>query len=179
MCLWIKSKVTRFFCIRSWKHRLFFEKECAKKTILIRFSRIWIVAAIQLSNVKISIRFVWWSYNYTDDINESPILWWNHWLIKDGIEIKHYILYAEKKTLEKRLNKRLEWGNSWAKSQIDRCIHAFNHEITEEKIITDLKTFDSIVEEIAEKSGVPLLNDKRWSIRKKLDRAITLLKHIR
>jgi len=100
-------------------------------------------------------------------------------LLEDGIEIKHYILYAEKETIEKRLNKRLEWGNSWAKSQIDRCIYAFNHEITEEKIITDYKTVDNIVEEIAEKSGLTLLNDKRGRFKKLIDRSIILMKHIR
>lgn len=40
-------------------------------------------------------------------------------------------------------------NNSWAKLQIDRCIDAFNDEIIEEKIITDNKTIDEIVEEIA------------------------------
>ncbi|MBP3039730.1 AAA family ATPase [Bacillaceae bacterium Marseille-Q3522] len=100
-------------------------------------------------------------------------------LIKEDIEVKHYILYAEKKTIEKRLNKRFEWGNSWAKSQIDRCIYEFNHDITEEKIITDNKTVDIIVEEIAEKSGLTLLSDKRGHFKKLLDRSATLIKHIR
>lgn len=100
-------------------------------------------------------------------------------LIKEDIEVKHYILYAEKKTIEKRLNKRLERGTTWAKLQIDRCIYAFDHDITEQKIITDDKTVDSIVEEIAEKSGVALLNDKRSRFKKLLDRSVTLIKHIR
>ncbi|MDP5276467.1 AAA family ATPase [Chengkuizengella axinellae] len=100
-------------------------------------------------------------------------------LIKEGIEVKHYILYAEKKTIKKRLNKRFEWANSWAKSQIDRCIYAFNHDITEEKIITDNKTIDSIVEEIAEKSDLTLASDKRGHLKKFLDRYATFLKHIR
>lgn len=68
---------------------------------------------------------------------------------------------------------------SWAKSQIERCIYAFNHEITEEKIITDYKTVDNIVEEIAEKSGLTLLKDKRGRLKKLIDRSIILMKHIR
>ncbi|ABW18161.1 DEAD/DEAH box helicase family protein [Alkaliphilus oremlandii] len=100
-------------------------------------------------------------------------------LIKENIKVKHYILYAEKKTIEKRLNKRFEWSNSWAKSQIDRCIYAFNHHITEEKIITDHKTIDDIVEEIAEKSGLTLRSDKRGHFKKLMDRWATLIKHIR
>ena len=100
-------------------------------------------------------------------------------LIKEGIDVKHFILYAEKKTIEKRLNKRLERGNTWAKSQIDRCIYAFNYDITEEKIITDNKSIDSIVEEIAQKSGLTLSVDKRSHLKKWVDRLVTLLKHIR
>lgn len=61
----------------------------------------------------------------------------------------------------KRLNKRLERGETWAKSQIDRCIEVFNTEIMEEKIITDNKSIDFVVEEIAKRSGISLLPDKR------------------
>jgi hypothetical protein len=100
-------------------------------------------------------------------------------LIEEGIDVKHFILYAEKKTIEKRLNKRFEWGNGWAKSQIDRCIYAFNHDITDEKIITDNKTVDTIVEELAEKSGLTLVIDKRSYIKKLFDKSVTFIKHIR
>lgn len=77
-------------------------------------------------------------------------------LIDDGINIKHYILYAEKNTF-KRLNKRLERDNTWAKSHIDDCIEIFNTEITEEKIITDDKNIDDVVETVVERSGNALL----------------------
>lgn len=97
----------------------------------------------------------------------------------DGIILKHYILYADKETILKRLNKRLERGETWAKSQIDRCIETFNTEITEEKIITDNRSIDYVVEEIAKRSGVTLLPDKRTFLKKRIDRAITLIKHIR
>lgn len=100
-------------------------------------------------------------------------------LIEEGIDVKHFILCAEKKTIEKRLNKRFEWGNRWGKSQIDRCIYAFNHDITDEKIITDNKTVDTIVEELAEKSGLTLVIDKRSYIKKLFDKSVTFIKHIR
>ncbi|HOJ09926.1 MAG TPA: AAA family ATPase [Clostridiales bacterium] len=100
-------------------------------------------------------------------------------LIDDGIILKHYILYANKETILKRLNKRLERGETWAKSQIDRCIEVFDTEITEEKIITDNRNIDYVVEEIAKISGVTLLPDKRTFLKKGVDRAITLIKHIR
>jgi len=70
-------------------------------------------------------------------------------------------------------------NNSWAKLQIDRCIDAFNDEIIEEKIITDNKTIDEIVEEIARKNGLTLTYDRRTSVEKWIDRVIILLKHIR
>ena len=100
-------------------------------------------------------------------------------LMDDGITVKHYILYAEKSTILKRLNKRLARGETWAKSQIDRCIRAFNHDITEEKIMTDNQSVDFVVEEIARRSGVTLLPDKRTSLQKMIDRYLTLIKHIR
>lgn len=100
-------------------------------------------------------------------------------LIDDGIILKHYILYANKEIILKRLNKRLERGETWAKSQIDRCIQAFDTEITEEKIITDNRSIDYVVEEIAKRSGLTILPDKRTFLKKGIDRAITLIRHIR
>jgi len=100
-------------------------------------------------------------------------------LIDDGAILKHYILYADKETILKRLNKRFERGDTWAKSQIDRCIYAFNHAITEEKIITDNKSIDSVVDEIAKKSALTLLPDSRTYLKKLIDRGLTLIKHIR
>lgn len=100
-------------------------------------------------------------------------------LIDNGTELKHYILYANKETILKRLNKRLERGDTWAKKQVDRCIYAFDHDITEEKIITDGKTVDAVVNEIAKKSALPLSPDTRTPLRKLADRGITLIKHIR
>lgn len=97
----------------------------------------------------------------------------------DSILLRHYILYADKATLLKRLNKRLERGETWTKAQIDRCIHAFNTEITEEKIITDNTSIDFVVEEIAKRSKLTLLPDKRGDFKKGLDRIVTLIKHIR
>lgn len=100
-------------------------------------------------------------------------------LMDDGIMLKHYILYADKKTILKRLNKRVERGETWAKSQIDRCIQAFNTDITEEKIITDNKSIDFVVEEIARKSEITLLSDNRTYLKKMIDRTMILIKHIR
>lgn len=100
-------------------------------------------------------------------------------LIDGGADLDHYILYAGKETLLKRLNKRLERGDTWAKAQIDRCIYAFDNDITEEKIITDGRSIDSIVEEIVGRSGLTLSADNRTYLKKLADRAVTLIRHIR
>lgn len=100
-------------------------------------------------------------------------------LRREGIEVKHYILYAERATLEKRLNKRLQRGETWAKAQIDRCLHAFNHDIPDEKIITDHLSIDAVVQEIAARSGLALTPDNRSALKKWTDRIRTLIRHIR
>lgn len=79
----------------------------------------------------------------------------------DGIRIDHYILHADKRTLVRRLNKRFEWFNSWGKAQIDRCLHAFHHDITHDKIETSHLTVEQVVEEVAKRSGLTLLAVKR------------------
>ncbi|MNC44419.1 Tunicamycin resistance protein [compost metagenome] len=97
----------------------------------------------------------------------------------EGIEVKHYILYADRPVLEKRLNKRLKMGETWAKAQIDRCLYAFNHDIPDEKIITDHLSIDAVVHEIAARSGLALAPDHRSKLKKWKDRIQTLIRHIR
>ncbi|MDR0819272.1 MAG: AAA family ATPase [Oscillospiraceae bacterium] len=97
----------------------------------------------------------------------------------DELGARHFILYASRETLLKRLNRRLERGNTWAKARIDRCVSAFDSVIVGEKIITDNLTIDAVVEEIAKRSGLELAPDTRSVTRKKFDRAVTLIKHIR
>lgn len=99
-------------------------------------------------------------------------------LIMDGIQVNHFILYAEKETIERRLKKRFERG-TWAKSQIKQCIYAFNHIITEEKITTDDKGIDQLVEEIAYRSNLDLIKDSRGAFKKIIDRYTTTLKQIK
>ncbi|MDF2937520.1 MAG: ATP-binding rane protein [Paenibacillaceae bacterium] len=100
-------------------------------------------------------------------------------LREEGIEVKHYILYADRPTLEKRLDKRFKMGESWARAQIDRCLYAFNHDIPDEKIITDHLSIDEVVREIASRSGLTLVPDNRSRLKKWKDRIQTLLRHIR
>lgn len=103
-------------------------------------------------------------------------------LIDDGIEVKHFILYASRETIIKRLKIRSFRGigrESFAVNSIDRCIHSFDNYIKDIKIMTDDKKIDDVVEEIAQKSNINLLPDNRSKIKKFFDRINTLIQHIR
>jgi len=80
-------------------------------------------------------------------------------LITDGIEVKHYILYAKKDVIKHRLKKRsfqLAGNEDFALSAIDRCIDFFDNHVQEIKIDTDNMTVDAVVEKIAGLSGLHL-----------------------
>ena len=111
------------------------------------------------------------NFDYYRDIVEK--------LKNDGIHLDHYVLYADKNTILRRLNKRLEFGNTFAKSQIDYCIKAFNTKIKDNKIVTDKLNVDDIVVEISKRSDLNLLKDNRKFLRKRIDKILTTIKHIR
>ena len=80
-------------------------------------------------------------------------------LILDGVEVKHYILYAKSEEIKRRLKKRklLFIRNiDFELSALDRCIHAFDNLITDVKIYNEGMSVDSVVEKIAELSGLRL-----------------------
>jgi len=99
--------------------------------------------------------------------------------LAEKYDVKHFILYADKKTLQKRLASRLEGKHTWPARQIDRCIKAFDEEITEYKINTNTMSLYEVVEEVAALSGKTLNKDKRSRFRKFWDRFVTKCKHIR
>lgn len=94
-------------------------------------------------------------------------------------EVKHFILYAEKATLLKRLASRLDGKNSWGAQQIDRCIRAFDEDITEVKLQTDNMNILQVVETISELAGISILEDRRSGPKKRFDRLVTKCRHIR
>ena len=103
-------------------------------------------------------------------------------LIGDGIEVKHFILYADRATILKRLKSRSPFGlrsESFAVNSIDRCIYSFDNHIKDVKIITDDKKIDEVVDEIAQKSDIKLTADNRSGIKKIFDRVGTFINHIR
>ena len=77
-------------------------------------------------------------------------------LRENNISVFHFVLYAEKETLKKRLRKRLEFKNSWAYEKINICLKAFENEIFENKIHTDNKSIPDVAEEIASVLNIPL-----------------------
>lgn len=58
-------------------------------------------------------------------------------LLKDKINVYHFILTAEKTKIKERLIARGECENSWPEMQIDRCIRAFRDTIKGIQINTD------------------------------------------
>jgi adenylate kinase family enzyme len=100
-------------------------------------------------------------------------------LENEGILIRHFILWAEKATLIKRLQRRFEFGSGWAIDRIDVCLDAFENEICEEKIFTDDMDVEDVVAMIAERAGLALEKDKRSWLRKKYDLMMTSVRHIR
>jgi len=100
----------------------------------------------------------------------------------DGLDVRHFILCAGKEELLRRLKRRSMWifrSDSFATGSIDRCLHAFNNLVTDEKIDTESKSVNVVVEEIAQRCGLSLSPDKRTRLGRFLHRTRVKLRHIR
>jgi len=62
--------------------------------------------------------------------------------------VKHFILSATKQTIINRLIQRGNAENDWAAQHIDKCLNAFETDISDEKIDTENKSIDEIALEI-------------------------------
>ncbi|WDV47194.1 AAA family ATPase [Clostridiaceae bacterium M8S5] len=91
--------------------------------------------------------------NYYNEIIEK--------LRKDNINLKHFVLMADKETLLKRLRKRGDGKNSWPAKQIDRCINNLNKKMFKEHIYTDEMTVEQVIEYISKACEIELLQDTR------------------
>lgn len=103
-------------------------------------------------------------------------------LVADGFELRHFILYASREELRRRLRKRLATifrGDTFALGSIERCVTAFDTTITEEKLQTDTMSVDEVVEELAARCGLTLLPDRRTRLGRWLHRTRVLIQHIR
>jgi len=73
-----------------------------------------------------------------------------------GIDVRHFVLWAEPETLKKRLRSRFEGQNSWAAQQIPRCVDAFENARFEGRIVTDNLTVSKVAEAVASYCGIGL-----------------------
>ena len=97
-------------------------------------------------------------------------------LRNDGVIVNHFVLWASKETLQKRLSSRGERKNSWGAKQIDRCIKELSNDIFKHRIETDQMTVESVAETIASILDIHLMDDNRNKLGKKLDRIKTQIK---
>ena len=79
----------------------------------------------------------------------------------DEIEVRHFILMAEKQTLIQRLVQRGESVDSWAAQHIDVCLQAFSSDIQHEKIDTERKSAEKVVSEIVNRLQITPTNNHR------------------
>lgn len=103
-------------------------------------------------------------------------------LVRDGVVVHHVILWAGRETLLKRLGKRSLGRLSreeFAVRAIGKSLAFFATRPEGEKILTDDLTVDQVVEAVAARCGLALKEDGRSGLKKGLDRAGTLLEHIR
>lgn len=102
-------------------------------------------------------------------------------LRRDGVDVRHFILGADRETLTARLKKRSLGFLSrerFALDAIDRCVTAFETEITEGIIRTDGRKIDDVVDEIASRAGLTL-SPAENTVKSKLERVKTWFRHIR
>jgi hypothetical protein len=103
-------------------------------------------------------------------------------LESDGLDIRHFILYASKQEILRRLRfrrSRLFGGDNFAVNSIDRCLDAFDNYITEVKIDTENRGVDDIVEDIANRCGFVLKPDRKTRLGRFIHRAGVLMRHMR
>lgn len=88
----------------------------------------------------------------------------------DGVTVNHFVLWASKKTLQKRLRSRGERKNSWGANQIDRCMQGLSNDIFKYRLETDEMTVESVAETIASMVDIHLIDDNRNNFMKRFER---------
>lgn len=103
-------------------------------------------------------------------------------LQQDGVPVRHVVLWASRETLLRRLKKRSLGrlsGEAFGVRAIEKCLTFFATRPAEERIDTDRLSVDQVVETVAARCGLTLREDRRSGLKKGLDRARTLVEHIR
>lgn len=97
----------------------------------------------------------------------------------DGVTVHHFALLASRETLLKRLKSRGDHAQSWPAQQIDRCVSSLSEDMFRMHLHTDDLTPEQVIEQIAGECGIEIQPDPRGRFRRKLDRFITKIRHIR
>jgi len=96
-----------------------------------------------------------------------------------GIDIRHYTLMASKETLFRRLSSRGDGEESWGAKQIDRCLERLSDQIFKYHIDTENMSIEDAAAKIASMSNINLGPDKTGMLKRRFNRFIISLKHIR
>lgn len=104
-------------------------------------------------------------------------------LREHGVDVRHYALSASAETLHKRLRSRLSTirglEDTWALSNIERCVSALATERYATHVPTDDLPIDEVVEWIAHDAGLPLVQPRMRPARYQLRRLAVGIRHIR
>ena len=98
-------------------------------------------------------------------------------LVADGVEVRHFILYAQRDEIRRRLKKRklpFIGDETFALDNVDRCVNAFDSHIKDVKIHTDNMSVDDVVEKIADMAGLELSRGRLTKLREFCSRASSL-----
>ena len=104
-----------------------------------------------------------------------------------GVDVRHFALQAAPDTLRRRLRTRSAYWlgravgrpETWAMDQIPRCVPALATERFAVHVPTDERTVDDVVEDIAERAGLPLGRPRLPAARHQLRRIAVGVRHIR
>lgn len=100
-------------------------------------------------------------------------------LLSDGVDLRHFILYADREVLTKRIKTRalpIIGRTEFALAAIDRCLEAFDNQITETRIYNNDIGIDDVVESIAEQCGLSLAAGRSSSLGRRVFRIRLTLK---
>jgi predicted kinase len=104
-----------------------------------------------------------------------------------GVPVRHFSLVASPETLRRRLRTRgSSWlgravgrEDTWAMAQIDRCVTALATDRFADHVDTDHRRIDDVVEDVAARAGLPLVQPRLGPARYQLRRAAVGIRHIR
>lgn len=100
-----------------------------------------------------------------------------------GVDVRHFALSATPETLKRRLRSRLStivgFEDTFALSNIDRCVAALRGDRYATHVPTDDLSIDQVVERIAADAGLPLTGARMRPARYQVRRLAVGIRHIR